>query len=169
MDGSLLKNKEYKRAVKNDLAVNLPRATVLKMRLKGKRSELWRSSYIAYLLEYKGINITLAAHVVGLTPSRYKRLLLNPERINYGQMVKLSALLNITLFELVALIDLMQDSDAAKYTAEFYYSEMLKSKTLNTYRELRRMQVLEDISPRDLYNIVEMYEEQTGKKVGKQT
>jgi hypothetical protein len=168
MSDSLKDSQEWRRAVNNDIAVNLPRVTLSRMNLKGKRSDLWRHSYLAYLLEYKGINITLTAHVLGVTIRQWHGLAKNPSRLQYGQMVKLANLLNISLFELVALVDMMTDKDAAKYTAEYYYNEMLRSKTLTVYRELKRMQVLNDISPRDLYNIVERYEEEKGVKVGKQ-
>jgi len=115
-----------------------------------RKGELWKHSYIAYLLEFKGFNYVLSAKVVGLSYNQFKQRLLEPKTFRLIEVEKLSRLLNFSFFEMVALIDLVGDVDAAKYTAEFYYSEMLKSKNLSDYRAFKKAGVLYHVNPIDL-------------------
>lgn len=137
--------------------VDTPYNLKLAMNRKGQRSELWKFSYIAYLLELKGINITLACRVLRLSHAQFVRRVKDPKHFTYDNLVKLSQLVNITLFEMVALVDLCNDGPDSRYTAEFYYSEMLKSKTLLNFKEYKRLGLLEDMSPFELYKVLEYY------------
>lgn len=123
-----------------------------------KQGELWRHSYLAYLLELRGYNYTFAARAIGVSPVTFTKVMKNPALLNFAQVKKLSALMNLTFIELVTIIEFNLDKSTAKYTTEYFYKELLTSKNIHLIREIGKQELNTYLNPFEFNEMVSYYE-----------
>lgn len=123
-----------------------------------KKSELWRYSYIAYLLELRGYNYRFTAKALDVSYIHFVKLMKNPGLLNFAQVKKLAALMNLTFIEAVAIIEFNIDKSTAKYTTEFFYKELLTSKNIHLIREIGKQELNTYLNPFEFNEMISYYE-----------
>lgn len=129
----------------------------VKMGRKSK-AELWKYSYLAYLLELRGYNYQFSANALGVSYRHFTKLMKDPGLLNFAQVKKLSALMNLTFIEAVAIIEFNLDKSTAKYTTEFFYKELLTSKNIHLIREIGKQELNTYLNPFEFNEMVSYYE-----------
>lgn len=123
-----------------------------------KQSELWRYSYLAYIIELRGYNYKFIANALGVSYNHFVKLMKNPGLLNFAQVKKIAALANLTFIEAVAIIEFNLDKSTAKYTTEFFYKELLTSKNIHLIREIGRQDLNTYLNPFEFNEMVSYYE-----------
>lgn len=121
-------------------------------------SQLWRFSYLAYLLELRGYNYRFCAKALNVSTVTFTKLMKNPGLLNLTQIKKIAALANLTFIEAVAIIEFNLDKSTAKYTTEFFYKELLTSKNIHLVREIGRQELNTFLDPYEFNEMVNYYE-----------
>lgn len=122
------------------------------------QSQLWKHSYLAYLLELRGYNYKYTATALGCSVITFGKLMMSPGLLNFAQVKKLAALMNLTFIEVVTIIEFNLDKSTAKYTTEFFYKELLTSKSLHLVREIGKHELSTFMDPFEFNEMLSYYE-----------